>query len=271
MFRSSLPRLLGALAVKLLVSAATLAQPVGPLYPDAPFPGARTPAAVVRGEEPATLLRALYGVRGANRIADANACGRTPCSLRLVASEAWAEEDGREMMLLVGAAEPREAAHATGAVLGIALLARTGTGWQLRAGSPAVDVIGAWGEAPPVGFVLAGGFGRGVVASPEVTGQGVSLASWHLYLPVGGKIRKVLQLEAAQESIAACARNDTACRRRADEQDFTSTVETEPAADGGVDVAQAITPASPAGPPAMIRRWHIAPDGRVTQVGGRNR
>ena len=258
---------LALLAAPVLAPAAG-AQPAGD---DPPFPGARGPDAHVAQAAPAAMLRALYGGRA--NFTDPAHCARAPCTVKLLTSDVWAGDDGGEMLLLVGAAEPKEAAHATGALLGMALLCRDGRGWQLLAGSPAVDVQGAWGEAPPVGIVLAGGFGRGVIATPEISSQGVALTSWHLYvtLPRGSGLRfvKVLQLETGQDSYAACERDDAACRRRADVQDFASVVTTEPAPDGGLLIAQAVTPATVAGTPAETRRWHIRPDGTVTQTAGR--
>lgn len=235
------------------------------------FPGARTSAARVPAGPPANVLRALYG--GRTTYADKENCPGAPCAVKLLASDVWAGEDGTPMMLLVSGAEPKDSAHATGALLGMALLKRDGNRWQVAAGSPAVDVQGAWGEPPAVGVVLAGDFGRGVVATPEISSQGVALTSWHLYVPLaraaGLRFVKVLQLETAQDSYAACEKEDPVCRRRADVQDFTSTVLTEPAPDGGLNVVQAVTPATQAGPPAELRRWHIATDGTVTQTAGR--
>jgi len=235
------------------------------------FPGARGRIAPA---SPEAMLRALYGARGPRgTFADPKFCGRSGCAVKLLANEVWASEDGRELMLLVGAAEPKDAAHAIGAMLGMALLQRDDTGWKLVAGAPGVDIQGAWGEPPATAIVLAGDFGRGVIATPEVSAQGVALTTWHLYLPLhaGGTTRftKVLQIETGQDSLAACERNDTACKRRSDVQDFSSTVTTGPTADGGMEVVQAITPATRAGPPPEIRRWVISPDGRVTQTSGR--
>ena len=234
------------------------------------FPGARTAAARVPAGPPANVLRALFG--GRTTYTDQANCPRG-CAVKLLATEVWAKEDGTPMMLLVSAAEPKDAAHATGAPLGMALLQRDGNRWQVAAGSPAVDVQGAWGEPPSVGVVLAGDFGRGVVATPEISSQGVALTSWHLYLPLasgsGQRFVKVLQLETAQDSYAACEKDDSGCRRRADVQDFSSTVMTEPAPDGGLNVVQAVTPATAAGTPAELRRWHIAINGTVTQTAGR--
>ena len=237
-----------------------------------PFPGARNANARFAATQPAAVLRALFG--GRLTLADARHCPRVPCPVKLLNSEVWAGEDGAEMLLLVSGAEPKEAAHATGALLGMALLRRERAGWQLVAGSPGVDVQGAWGDAPSTGIVLAGGFGRGVVATPEISSQGVALTTWHLYLPLptpdgGLRFAQVLQLETGQDSYAACEKEDAACRRRADVQDFSSTVTTEPAPDGGLLVAQAVQPATSAGTPAETRRWHIRPDGTVIQTAGR--
>lgn len=264
---------LGALApVAVLAPRAAMAQ-LDVAVPA--FPGARAPAARVPAGSPANVLRALYGGRAT--YTDREHCPGAPCVVKLLASDVWAGEDGTPMMLLVSGAEPKESAHATGALLGMALLRRDGNRWQVAAGSPAVDVQGAWGEPPAVGVVLAGDFGRGVVATPEISSQGVALTSWHLYVPLtraggqGGDPRfvKVLQLETAQDSYAACEKEDAACRRRADVQDFSSTVLTEPAPDGGLNVVQAVTPATAAGTPAELRRWHVALDGTVTQTAGR--
>jgi len=237
-----------------------------------PFPGARNAATRWAATQPAAVLRGLFG--GRLTFADARNCSRAPCAVKLLASEVWAGEDGAEMLLLVSGAEPKDAAHATGALLGMALLRREPKGWQLVAGSPGVDVQGAWGDAPATGIVLAGGFGRGVVATPEISSQGVALTTWHLYLPLptpdgGLRFAQVLQLETGQDSYAACEKEDAACRRRADVQDFSSTVTTEPAPDGGLLVAQAVQPATAAGTPAETRRWHIRPDGTVIQTAGR--
>lgn len=236
------------------------------------FPGARNAGARFAATQPAAVLRALFG--GRMTYTDARNCPRGPCTVKLLNSEVWAGEDGAQMMLLVSGAEPKDAAHATGALLGMALLRREPKGWQMVAGSPAVDVQGAWGEAPSTGIVLAGGFGRGVVATPESSSQGVALTTWNLYLPLptpdgGQRFVKVMQLESGQDSYAACEREDAACRRRADVQDFSSTVTTEPAPDGGLLIAQAMQPATAAGTPAETRRWHIRPDGTVTQTAGR--
>ena len=256
----------GAACVGLaMVSQLAIAQPAA----DAPsFPAA---GRLIRGAGAEELMRALYAVRDPRRPVYANAtvCGPKPCKLRLLAVDAWEGEDGRERLLLVAAAEPVEAAHAARALIGIAALRRAPGGWALEAGSPAVDALGEWGQAPAIATVLAGAFGRGVVATPQYTAQGVELTSWGLYLLLEGRFVKVMQLETGQDSTAACEAHDAVCRRRADVQDFSSVVDTAPAQDGGLDVTQAITPATPAGPAAEILAWHIDPTGRVRQILGR--
>ena len=234
---------------------------------DAAFNGASKGA--LGPASPELVLRALYGIGPRANFSHPTLCPRASCRVKLLAADVWQAEDGRERMLLVGAAEPRDAAHAVGAPIGMALLRREARGWVPELGSPVVDVQGAWGEAPSVGIVLAGGFGRGVVATPEISSQGVALTTWSLYVPLGGKFVKVLHLETGQDSLAACERNDAACRRRADVQDFASIVATEPSAGGGVEVTQQISPATASGPPAETRRWVIGKDGRVTQTAGR--
>jgi len=236
--------------------------------PTPPFP---TAGKLIRGAGAEDLMRALYGVRDPRRPAYTNTtvCGPKPCTLRLLTVDAWEGEDGSERLLLVAAAEPADAAHAARALIGMAALRREPGGWALEAGSPAVDALGEWGQAPAVATVLAGAFGRGVVATPQYTAQGVELTSWGLYVLLEGRFVKLLQLETGQDSTAACEAQDAVCRRRADVQDFSSVVETSPSADGGLDVTQSITPATPAGMAAEILTWRIEATGRVRQITGR--
>lgn len=213
-------------------------------------------------------MRGLYGARDRRNPTYANLqfCGRAPCRLKLLAADTWQGEDGAERILIVAGAEPPNPAHASPALLGMAVLQRRGGSWVLESGSPAVDEIGEWGAPPPVATVLAGGFGRGAVAAPQFTAQGVQLATWGLYVPIDDRIVKVLQLETAQDSAASCESQDAACRRRADAQDFSSTVTTEPTDDGGLDVVQTVTITARARQNPEIRRWHIEPTGRVTMM-----
>ncbi len=215
-------------------------------------------------------MRTLYAARDRRNPTYANPqfCGPTPCKLQLLAADAWQGEDGAERILLVAAAEPPNPSHASAALLGMAVLRRKDNAWVLEAGSPAVDEIGEWGRPPPVETVLAGGFGRGAVAVPQFTAQGVELATWGLYVPIDDRIVKVLQIETAQDSAASCEAQDIACRRRADAQDFTSVVNTEPAQDGGLDVVQIVTLTARKNQAPETRRWHIEPTGKVTIVSG---
>lgn len=233
------------------------------------FPGAGI-GRTVRGESPEALMRALYAVRNPRNPTYSNPqfCGRTACKLKLLAADAWQGEDGAERVLVVAGAEPPNPSHASAALLGMAVLRRRDGGWLLEAGSPSVDEIGEWGIAPPVATVLAGGFGHGAVAAPQFTAQGVQLATWGLYVPIDDRIVKVLQLETAQDSAASCEAQDNVCRRRADAQDFSSTVSTEPTNDGGLDVVQTITLTARPKQSPDVRRWHIEPTGRVTVTSG---
>lgn len=215
-------------------------------------------------------MRALYAARDRRNPTYANAqfCGRTACKLKLLAADAWEGEDGAERILIVAGAEPPNPSHSSPALLGMAVLRHHNGGWVLEAGSPSVDEIGEWGTPPPVATVLAGGFGRGAVASPQFTAQGVQLATWGLYVPIDDRVVKVLQLETAQDSAASCEVQDVACRRRADAQDFSSEVTTEPSRDGGLDVVQTITLAARPGRSPETRRWHIEATGKVNEIGG---
>lgn len=235
----------------------------------AAFPGASIGRAV-RGEAPEALMRALYAVRNPGNPTYSNPqfCGRTACKLTLLAADAWQGEDGAERILIVAGAEPPSPSHSSPALLGMAVLRRRDGGWLLEAGSPSVDEIGEWGIAPPVATVLAGGFGRGAVAAPQFTAQGVQLATWGLYVPIDDRIVKVLQLETAQDSAASCEAQDAVCRRRADAQDFSSTVTAEPANDGGLDIVQTITLTARPNQSPDVRRWHIEPTGRVIVLSG---
>jgi len=235
----------------------------------ATFPGAAI-GRTIRGEAPEELMRALYGARDRRNPVFANPvfCGRTGCKLQLLAADAWQGEDGAERILIVAGAEPPNPAHSTPALLGMAVLRRQNNAWVLEAGSPSVDEIGEWGMPPPVSTVLAGGFGRGAVASPQFTAQGVQLASWGLYVPIDDRIVKVLQLETGQDSAASCEAQDAACRRRADAQDFSSEIKTDPTPDGGLDVIQTIVLTAQAGRAPQTRRWHIEPTGKVSEIGG---
>ena len=235
------------------------------------FPGAAI-GQTIRGDTPEALMRALYATRDQRNPTYANKqfCGRTACKLKLLAADAWQGEDGAERILIVAGAEPPNPAHASPALLGMAVLQRRGGTWVLQAGSPAVDEIGAWGSPPPVVTVLAGGFGRGAVASPQFTAQGVQLATWGLYVPIDDRIVKVLQLETAPDSAASCEAQDMVCRRRADAQDFSSAVTTEPAENGGLDVVQTVTLSARSTQGPEIRRWHIEPTGRVTIIDRRS-
>ena len=252
-------------ATDVLAQTATGSMPGRP----ATFPGAAI-GRMVRGSDPEELMRALYAVRNRRNPTYANTqfCGPTPCKLRLLAADAWQGDDGVERILIVAGAEPPNPDHASPALLGMAVLRNKDNGWLLEAGSPSVDEIGEWGIAPPVTAVLAGGFGRGAVAAPQFTAQGVQLATWGLYVPIDERVVKVLQLETAQDSAASCEVYDVACRRRADAQDFSSVVTTDPSADGGLDIVQTITLAARPGVEAQVKRWHIEPTGRVTIVGG---
>lgn len=214
-------------------------------------------------------MRSLYAARDRRNPTYANAqfCGRVACKLKLLAADAWQGEDGAERILIVVGASPPNPSHASPALLGMAVLQRRGGAWALEAGSPSVDEIGEWGTPPPVATVLAGGFGRGAVAAPQFTAQGVQLATWGLYVPIDDRIVKVLQLETAQDSAASCEAQDPVCRRRADAQDFSSVVTTEPAEDGGLDITQTITLTARPGQSPDIRRWHIEPTGRIIIVG----
>ncbi len=215
-------------------------------------------------------MRSLYAARDRRNPTYANAqfCGRSSCKLKLLAADAWQGEDRVERILIVAGAVPSNPSHASPALLGMAVLQRRGGAWALEAGSPSVDEIGEWGMPPPVATVLAGGFGRGAVAAPQFTAQGVQLATWGLYVPIDDRIVKVLQLETAQDSAASCSAQDVACRRRADAQDFSSLVTTDPTADGGLDVIHTVTITVRPGSGTEIRRWHIEPTGRVVKVSG---
>ncbi len=232
--------------------------------PGGGFPGAPM-GRVIQGDTPEGLMRTLYAARDRRNPTYANPqfCGRTACKLHFLAADTWQGEDGAERILIVAGAEPANPAHASPALLGMAVLRRQGQGWKLESGSPKVDEIGEWGTPPPVSTVLAGGFGRGAVAAPQFTAQGVQLESWGLYVPIDDRIVKVLQLETAQDSAASCEAPDIICRRRVDAQDFSSTVFTEPASDGGLDVTQTVTMTARPNQQPEIRRWHIEPTGRI--------
>jgi hypothetical protein len=262
----SIGRFLAAGLVVLALHGAARAQV--PPARSAAFPGAAIGRSI-RGEAPEDLMRALYAARDRRNPTYANPmfCGHAPCKLQLLAADAWQGEDGAERILIVAGAEPPNPSHSSPAMLGMAVLRRQNNAWLLEAGSPNVDEIGEWGQPPPISTVLAGGFGRGAVASPQFTAQGVQLSSWGLYVPIDDRIVKVLQLETGQDSAASCEAQDAICRRRADAQDFSSEIKTEPTQDGGLDVVQTIVLAARPGMSPQTRRWHIAPTGKVNEIG----
>lgn len=213
------------------------------------------------------LVRHLYGAPADGPILfHQPECGRAPCAVRLLAEEEWSSAASGTQRLVVTAAEPRDASgHASQAALGIGLFRRERGSWIMQAGSPRVDVAGGYGVAPEVEIIEAGRFGRGVVATPGYTAQGITQERWRLYLNVAGRFRRVLDLLVTSDHSGRCqppgARPpDPGC----DAESFSSSVRATVAQDGGLDVAQTKTGAASRGHPRDTLRWHISPSGRVS-------
>lgn len=228
-------------------------------------PGPRPAPAQSPGVE--ALVRRLYGARADGPIVfHRPECGRAPCAVRVLAEEAWSSAASGAHRLVVTAAEPRDASgHASQAVLGIGLFRRERGSWVMQAGSPRVDVAGGYGVAPEVEIIEAGRFGRGVVATPGYTAQGITQEWWRLYVNVAGHFRQVLDLLVTSDHSGRCQPPesrppDPGC----DAESFSSDVRVTVAKDGGLDVAQTKTGAASRGHPRDTRRWHISPSGRVS-------
>lgn len=206
------------------------------------------------------LIRALYKVPAVGPILfRAPECGRAPCRVRLLAEDTWSDSVTGDHRLLVTAAEPRDdAGHVSEGVLGIGLFQKRGGRWTLKAGSSRVDAAGSYGAAPDVEIVDAGGLGRGVVAKPGFTGQGMTEAEWVLYLPIRGRYRRVLRLQAALDHSGACQPSDTACLAN----DFSSDVRVNPARDG-ITVSQVKTGPVIGPGPGRECRWHVSRSGHI--------
>lgn len=226
--------------------------------------GPANPAVGAATSTAEALVRQLYGTPTGPVLLRAPECGRSPCRVRLLKEAAWPAGRPETDHLVVAAAEPQDGVgHVSGAVLGIGLFQRHGTRWSLRAGSPRVDAVGSWGSAPEVEIVEAGGFGRGVVATPGFTAQGVTEAYWTLYLPVAGKYRKTLNVKTVLDSSGRCQPADAACAAG----DFSSTVSIAAAPDGGIDVTQVKTGPAFSSGAGSTSRWHVSRSGRVRALG----
>ena len=226
------------------------------------------PGAPVAGSEATNvaegMVRRLYGTPAGPILLHARECGRSPCRVRLLKEAAWPAGHSETDHLVVAAAEPQDdVGHVSGAILGIGLFQRHGMRWSLEAGSPRVDAVGSWGSAPEVEIVEAGAFGRGVVATPGFTAQGVTEAYWTLYLPIAGKYRKVLNLRTTLDRSGQCQPADAACAA----EDFSSAVSIAPAPDGGIDVTQVKTGPAFSSTAGNASRWHVARTGRVRALG----
>jgi hypothetical protein len=184
-------------------------------------------------------------------------CGARPCKVSALGNQVWTGPDGVQRLTLVTAAEPVDVSHVSSATLGIAVLRHGPRGWEIEAGSPAVDQLGAFGKLPPIEIIDAGAFGRGVVAHSADMHQGHGTASNDLYLNVAGHVRKVLEITTEASASGACAPGDQLCTSG----DFTSTVSIMVSGDG-LNIEQKITSRSPS-PAPSLKRWHITLTGKV--------
>lgn len=211
------------------------------------------------------LVRQLYGAPPAGPVLlHARECGCSPCRVRLLKEAAWPAGHSEAGHLVVAAAEPQDGVgHVSGAILGIGLFQRHGTGWRLEVGSSRVDAVGSWGRAPGVEIVEAGAFGRGVVATPGFTAQGITEAYWTLYLPIAGKYRRSLNLKTMLDHSGQCQPADAACAA----EDFTSAVSIAAAPDGGIDVTQVKAGPAFSSNAGNASRWHVSRSGRVRTLG----
>ena len=174
-----------------------------------PFPGIGALPRQVR--DSMDLVRLLY----AGRSFRAESCGPQACSVRLVADRMFQDANGIKHLLLVTAAEPPDdfASHASGALMGMALLKSSEKGWTLELGSPAVDTQGTFGKSPDVVIIPAGYWGSAIVMQPTYFGQGIADKSWELYVPdlKEGKFKHALSIPMEHESSDSCEHPTAEC------------------------------------------------------------
>lgn len=146
-----------------------------------PFPGATAFPIAALGTD-GQIARTLYA--GSHfALTGSDVCPpRRPCGVAVKASLHWRDATGQAHLGLVMAAENADAAHADGALIGMADLVHTpGGGWVFRAGSPLVAEQGSFGKAPDITLLTSNSLGMIVIMQPSTMNQGQIRRDWNLF------------------------------------------------------------------------------------------
>jgi hypothetical protein len=196
------------LACSLLISVSAHAG-----QPPVPFPGAALfPLASLGTDD--EVVRNLYEGRLFVPGTAYPVC-QPDCKLTVKGQLHWTDH-GENHFGLVVVAEGDNAAHASGALIGMVDLMQTPAGWIINAGSPIVAQEGAFGSAPNMQVISAGIFGMAVATMPGFTNQGETEQNWNLYVERDHVFQQALSLPMTEDNSGRC--DDAKCR----EHDFTS-------------------------------------------------
>ena len=226
-----------------------------------------SPPDVPTSPTPEALLRQLYSeFPWSVRLPQGWGCVGQSCKVRLLGADAWTGPDGVPRRIVVGVAEIKDGCHACEAILGIGVFRLETQTWRAESITPAATGVGAFGAyGGAVTFIPAGPSGRVVRIEDSDIHQGVVDAMTSLLMPVKGKYRRVLNIPTMHDLGGYCDVKEPACRRQADESNYSSTVSVLASGDG-LTVSQTFTSVRPV-PPAA---WTVSAEGVAVQtVGGK--